>query len=123
VEHGHSSCNSEEYGFRKHRVRKLGRAQTKALFVHGARLVNERGSLRSVLKDGMEELLWIELCMSLASEASRLTGVATSPTFLRSNPLNVKEKFSSPEQIDPGGNLATSAGNLSDLLPKHSAHA
>ena len=64
-------------------IRKLGRVQTKALFVHGARLINERGSLLSVLEDGMEEPLWIELCTSLASEASRLTGVAIKLTRRR----------------------------------------
>ena len=63
-------------------VRKLGRAQTKALFVHGARLINERGSLLRVLEDGMEEPLWIEVCTTLATEASRLTGVTIKLTFL-----------------------------------------
>lgn len=63
-------------------VRKLGRAQTKALFVHGARLIDQRGSLLSVLEVGMEEPLWIDLCTVLASEASRLTGVTVKLTFL-----------------------------------------
>lgn len=66
-------------------VRKLGRAQTKSLFVHGARLINERGSLLSVLEVGMEEPLWIELCTSLASEASQLTGVTIKLSFLLDN--------------------------------------
>lgn len=63
-------------------VRKLGRVQTKALFVRGARLIDEHGSLLSILEDGMEEPLWIELCTSLASGASRLTGVTIQLTFL-----------------------------------------
>lgn len=63
-------------------VRKLGRAQTKALFVHGARLIHQRGSLLSVLEDGMEEPLWIELCTSLAIDASRLAGATLKLTFL-----------------------------------------
>lgn len=63
-------------------IRKLGRAQARALFVHGARLINERGSLLSVLEDGMEEPLWIELCTTLSTEASRLTGVGIKLTFL-----------------------------------------
>ena len=63
-------------------VRQLGRAQTKALFLHGARLIDERGALLSVLEEGMEEALWIDLCISLASEASRLTGITIKLTFL-----------------------------------------
>jgi hypothetical protein len=63
-------------------VHKLGRAETRKLFVHGARLVSERGALLSVLEDGIEEPLWTELCTSLAGEASRLTGVTIKLIFL-----------------------------------------
>ncbi|MDQ3044329.1 MAG: hypothetical protein M3R06_04135 [Chloroflexota bacterium] len=65
-----------------HPVHKLGSRQTKKLFVHGARLIDARGSLLSVLEEGMEEPLWIDLCASLASEAGRLTGIAIKLTFL-----------------------------------------
>ena len=77
-------------------VRKLGRAQTKALFIRGARLINEQGSLLRVLEVGMEEPLWIEVCTTLATEASRLTGVTIKLTFL----LDSWPKPSSKTAID-----------------------
>ena len=51
------------------------------------------------------------------------TGVAISPTFLRSNPLTVKEMSSSHEEIGSRLKSCSLSRALSGLLPKHFANA
>ena len=61
--------------------RKLTRAQLKKLFGRGVEHLDNVGILRSVLRHGIEEQPWLELCKILVKLAQQLTGIKLRCTF------------------------------------------